>query len=113
MNEMIEKIRNYKDLGNQIGDEIWKQISNIDEIIDTREFKSFNVSIKTIAVSFNKNDCPVTLIFQSPDKVNITLSKIIIQDLTFENDEVCKTVENYLMSTKGTYLKSWLPNDQA
>jgi len=109
MNEMIEKIRIYKDLGNQIGDEIWKQISNIDEIINNKQFKTFNVSAKTIALSFNKNNCPVTLIFQSPDKVNITLSKIIIQELTFENDEVCKTVDSYLMSTKGTYLKSWLP----
>ena len=108
---MIQKIRAYKDLGNQIGEEIWKQISNIDEIINNKEFKTFNVNNKTISLSFNKNNCPVTLIFQSPDKVNITLSKIIIQELTFENDEVCKTVDSYLMSTKGTYLKSWLPND--
>ena len=111
MNEIVEKIRTYKELGNQIGEKIWQKISNIDEIIDNKEFKSFNVSNKTIALSFNKNNCQVTLIFQSPDKVNIKLSKIIIQDLTFENDEVCKTVESYLMSTKGTYLKSWIPND--
>ena len=111
MNEMIEKIRTYKDLGNEIGEEIWKQISNIDEIINNKDFKTFNVNSKTISLSFNKNNCPVTLIFQSPDKVNITLSKIIIQELTFENDEVCKSVDSYLMSTKGTYLKSWLPND--
>ena len=108
---MIQKIRAYKDLGNQIGEEIWKQISNIDEIINNKDFKTFNVNSKTISLSFNKNNCPVTLIFQSPDKVNITLSKIIIQELTFENDEVCKSVDSYLMSTKGTYLKSWLPND--
>ena len=43
---------------------------------------------------------------------------MILQDLNLYQvkeawEKVCKTVENYLMSTKGTYLKSWLPNDQA
>ena len=42
MNEIVEKIRTYKELGNQIGEEIWQKISNIDEIIDNKDFKSFN-----------------------------------------------------------------------
>ena len=48
MNEIVEKIRTYKELGNQIGEEIWQKISNIDEIIDNKEFKSFNVNQRYI-----------------------------------------------------------------